>query len=78
MSAPHPTKSTAPAVSAPGKIARQKRTLTILIVGLAVGAVLTATLATRIPPPLRLFVAATDLVAAAILWVAMRQQSEKK
>jgi len=60
------------------KIARQKRTLTILIVLLAVGAVLIATLATRIPLPLRLLLAAIDLVAAAVLWVAMRQASEKK
>ncbi len=60
------------------KIARQKKTLTILIVLLAVGAVLIATLATRIPLPLRLLVAAADLVAAAVLWVAMRQASEKQ
>jgi hypothetical protein len=62
----------------PDKTARQKRTLTILIVVLAVGAVFIATFATRIPLPLRLLVAATDLVAAAVLWVAMRQASEKE
>jgi hypothetical protein len=62
----------------PDKTARQKRTLTILIVVLAVGAVFIATLATRIPLPLRLLVAATDLVAAAVLWVAMRQASNEK
>jgi hypothetical protein len=60
------------------KIARQKRTLTILIIVLAVGAVALATLATRIPLPLRLLAAAVDLVAAAVLWVAMRQASAKK
>lgn len=59
-------------------IARQKRTLTILIVVLAIGAVLIATLATRIPLPLRLLIAAVDFVAAAVLWVAMRQASQKK
>lgn len=62
----------------PEKIARQKRQLTILIVVLALGAVLIATLATRIPLPLRLLIAAVDFVAAAVLWVAMRQASEKK
>ncbi|MSU24755.1 MAG: hypothetical protein EXS32_13150 [Opitutus sp.] len=65
-------------VTPPEKIVRQKRTLTLLIGVLAVGAVLIVTLATKIPLPLRLFVAATDLVAAAVLWVAMRQASEKK
>lgn len=62
----------------PDKIARQKKTLQILIGVLAVGAVLIATLATRVLLPLRLLVAATDLVAAAVLWVAMRQASGKK
>jgi hypothetical protein len=62
----------------PEKIARQKRTLTILIVVLALGAIAMATLATRIPLPLRLLAAAVDLVAAAVLWVAMRQASAKK
>ena len=60
------------------KIARQKKTLTFLIVLLAVGAVLIAALAKKIPLPLRLLVAAIDLVAAAVLWVAMRQAAEKK
>jgi hypothetical protein len=60
------------------KIARQKRTLKILIALLAVGAVLIATLATRLPLPLRLLTAATDLVAAAFLWIAMRQASDLK
>jgi hypothetical protein len=62
----------------PEKLARQKRTLKILIVVLAVGALAVAILATRIPLPLRLVAAATDLVAAAVLWVAMRQESAKK
>ncbi len=62
----------------PEKIARQKRTLKILIGVLAVGAIALATLATRIPLPLRLLGAAVDLVAAAVLWVAMRQESAKK
>ena len=60
------------------KLARQKRTLRWLIVALAVGGILVAVLAKKMPPPLRFFLAATDLVAAGFLWVAMRQQSEKK
>lgn len=62
----------------PEKIARQKRTLKILIVVLILGAIAIATLATRIPLPLRLLTAAVDLVAAGVLWVAMRQESAKK
>ena len=37
-----------------------------------------ALLATKLPPPLRFFLAATDFVGAAFLWIAMRQQSAKK
>lgn len=62
----------------PEKIARQKRMLKILIAVLVLGAIAIATLATRIPLPLRLLAAAVDLVAAAVLWVAMRQESAKK
>lgn len=60
------------------KLARQKRTLRWLIVLLAVGGILIAVLATKMPGPLRLFLAATDLAAAGILWVAMRQASAKR
>ena len=60
------------------KIARQKKTLTFLIALLAIGAVLIAAFAKKIPLPLRLLVAAIDLVAAAVLGVAMRQASAKK
>ena len=60
------------------KLTSQKRTLAGLIILLAIGAVLVATLATRIPLPMRLLVSAIDLVAAAVLWLAMRQASGKK
>ena len=60
------------------KIAKQKRTLTALIAVLFVGAILIAALAKKLPPPLRFFLAATDFVGAAFLWIAMRQQSAKK
>jgi hypothetical protein len=65
-------------MTSPEKIARQKRTLTILIIVLALGAITIATLATRIPLPLRLLAAAVDLVAAGVLYVAMRQEAAKK
>jgi len=61
-----------------GKPARQQHQLTVLLIVLVVGATLVATLAKKIPLPLRLLIAATDLVAAAFLWIAMRQQSAKK
>ncbi len=60
------------------KDARPKRILKILIVVLIIGAVLLATLATKIPLPVRLLIAATDLIGAAVLWVAMRQASQGK
>ena len=60
------------------KITRQKRTLTLLIIVLAVGGIAVAALATRIPLPLRLLGGAVDLIAAGALWVAMRQESAKK
>lgn len=55
--------------------ARPKRILKVLIMFLIVGAVLLVTLATQIMLPVRLLLAATDLVAAGALWVAMRQAS---
>ena len=60
------------------KIARQKCTLAFLIAVLALGGVAIVTLATRVPLPLRLLSAAVDFVAAAVLWVALRQESAKK
>ena len=58
--------------------ARQKRTLTALIVVLFVGAILIALFAQKLPRPLRFFLAATDLVGADFLWIALRQQSANK
>lgn len=57
--------------------ARPKRLLKALIVILIIGAILLAVVATKIPLPVRLLLAATDLIAAAVLWVAMRQASQK-
>jgi hypothetical protein len=57
------------------KDARPKRILRVLIVVLVIGAILLATLATKILLPVRLLLAATDLVAAAVLWLALRQGS---
>jgi hypothetical protein len=60
------------------KDARPKQILKILIVVLVLGALLLSTLATKIPLPLRLLLAAIDLVAAAFLWLALRQGSQKE
>lgn len=53
---------------------RQRRVLQIAIVILIVGAIAIAGFVTRIPLPVRLFVAATDLIAAAVLWLVLRQK----
>ena len=60
------------------KLARQKRRLRWLIAVLAAGGILIAALAQKLPPPLRFFLAATDLAAAGFLWVALRQESQRK
>jgi hypothetical protein len=60
------------------RIARQKRTLRILIAVLALGGIAIAVVATRVPVALRLFLAATDLVAAGFFFVALRQAEGKK
>ncbi|ACB75286.1 hypothetical protein [Opitutus terrae] len=53
---------------------RQRRVLQIAIVVLIVGAIAIAGFVPRIPLPVRLFVAATDLIAAAVLWLVLRQK----
>jgi hypothetical protein len=65
-------------MTASEKLARQKRNLKIMIAVLAIGGLAIAGLATRVPLPLRLFLAATDLVAAAFFTVAIQQASAKK
>lgn len=52
---------------------RQRRVLQIAIFMLIAGAVLIVSIA-RIPLPVRLFVAVTDLIAAAVLWLVLRQK----
>lgn len=53
---------------------RQKLIAQIVCVLLVVGAALIVLLATAIPLPIRLLVAATDLVAAAAIWLLARQK----
>lgn len=65
-------------MTAPEKIAQQKRRLRWLIAALAVGGILIALLARKLPVPLRFFLAASDLAAAGFLWVALRQASQKR
>lgn len=60
------------------KDARPKKILKIMIVMIVLGSLLFATLATKIMLPLRLLIVATDLAAAAFLWLALRQSSQGK
>lgn len=54
--------------------ARQRLILQVAIVFLIIAAVVVGGFITRIALPLRLFVAATDLIAAAALWLVLRQK----
>jgi len=56
-----------------GEIARKKLTMTIVCSALVIGAVLLLILPVKLPLPLRLGVAFTDLVAAAAVWLVGRQ-----
>lgn len=53
---------------------RQRRVLQIAIGFLILGALIVGVFITRIPLPVRLFVAGTDLIAAAVLWLVLRQK----
>jgi hypothetical protein len=55
-------------------LARQKLILRIVIGALVVMAVLAIVAVPRLRLPVRLFVASTDLIAAAVLWLLLRQK----
>ena len=57
--------------------ARQARTLKLIIGFLLLSAAAFAFLFTRIALPLRLFVAATDITLAAVLWLLLHQTFRK-
>jgi broad specificity phosphatase PhoE len=56
-----------------GEIARKKLTLMIVCSALVIGALLLLVLPVKLPLPLRLGLAFTDLVAAAAVWLVGRQ-----
>ena len=56
------------------KRARQKRTITILAVGLIVAGLVMIVALERMPLPMRLLVGLTDVVAGATLLVVVRQK----
>ena len=61
-----------------GDIARKKLTLTIVCGALVVGALLLLVLPVKLPMPLRLGLAFSDLVAAAAVWLVGRQHFSGK
>jgi uncharacterized membrane protein len=60
------------------EITRQKRTLIAVIILLIVMAGLVLTVVPKLPLPARIFVAATDLVGAAVLALVLRQKFSGK
>lgn len=58
----------------PPPLAQQKRIIKILIPVLIGCAVVVAVFATRLPLPLRLATATIDLIAAAGMWLILRQK----
>ena len=60
------------------ELARQKLILKVAIAVLVIGAGLIVFLARSVALPLRLFVASTDLVLAAVLWLVLRQKFSGK
>lgn len=61
-----------------GDIARQKLILTIIIGAVVLGAVLVVAVAKQLPLPIRLLIAGSDLVVAAVLWLVIRQKFSGK
>ncbi len=60
------------------QLARQRLILRVVIVALIVMAVLALTVVPRLALPLRLLVAFTDLILAAVLWLVLRQNFSAK
>jgi len=61
-----------------GEIARRKLTLTLVCGALVIGALLLLVLPVKLPLPLRLGLAFTDIVAAAAVWLVGRQHFSGK
>jgi hypothetical protein len=60
------------------ELRRQRLILKAAIAVLVIGALLIALLAKNVALPLRLFVASTDLILAAVLWLLLRQKFSSK
>lgn len=60
------------------RLARQKRTVTILAVGLILGGLIVLLALSRMPLPLRILVGLTDLVGGAVLLLVVRQKFSGK
>lgn len=58
--------------------ARQRTQLNIVVIALALSGVLFTAIAAKVAWPLRLLVGATDLLAAAVIWVFARQRLGSK
>lgn len=54
--------------------ARQRTVIILVIVALVIMAALVLTVVPKLILPLRIFIAATDLVLAAVLWLLLRQK----
>jgi len=67
-----------PVRSPAAELARQKLILKAAIAVLVIGAGLIVFLARSVALPLRLFVASTDLILAAVLWLVLRQKFSGK
>jgi hypothetical protein len=67
-----------PLPSGDPNVARQKRTIIAVITLLIVMAGLVLTVVPRLPLPARIFVAATDLLGAAVLGLVLRQKFSGK
>jgi len=61
-----------------GEIARQKMILTLVIGFIALAAAIFVVTARQLPLPVRLLIAGSDLVVAAVLWLVIRQKFSGK
>jgi hypothetical protein len=73
-----PTPDLPPTDPRAGDIARQKMILTVVIGFIALAALIFVVAARQLPLPLRLLIAGSDLVVAAVLWLVIRQKFSGK
>jgi len=61
-----------------GDLARQKFIMHLVVSALVIGAILLLVLPVPLPPPLRVGLAAIDLIAAATVWLVGRQKFNRQ